>query len=97
MLVSVCSAIHDRAVVEFNYDGGLRIVEPHAHGNSTAGHEVVRGYQTEGYSRSGKPEGWRLFDVPKIEGLRQTGDRFLQDRPSYSPDDRQMKSVHCHV
>lgn len=84
-------------MVEFDYDGGPRIVEPHAHGISTAGHEVLRGYQTGGYSRSGKSEGWRLFDVSKIEGLRQTGDHFMQDRPNYSPDDRQMRSIHCHV
>ncbi len=97
MVASICDAIRDRAIVEFEYDGGMRTVEPHAHGISTAGHEVVRGYQVEGFSRSGNPEGWRLYDIFKIEGLRRTGTVFTQDRPNYSPDDRQMRSVHCHV
>jgi hypothetical protein len=97
MLTSVCDAISNRDVVEFGYDGGIRVVEPHCHGLSTAGHESLRAYQIGGYSKSGRPEGWRLYDVAKIVGLRRTGARFAENRQGYNPNDVQMKSVHCHV
>ena len=48
MNTAICAAIKNRAVVEFYYNGGLRTVEPHCHGISTAGNEVLRGYQTGG-------------------------------------------------
>ena len=97
MNTAICAAIRNRAVVQFHYNGGLRQVEPHCHGISTAGNEVLRGYQTGGYSSSGNPVGWKLYVVTGISGLQQTGETFPTDRPDYNPDDRGMSSVHCHV
>lgn len=97
MNTAICSAIRSRAVTQFYYDGGLRTVELHCHGTSSAGNEVVRGYQTGGYSSSGEPVGWKLFDVAKISGLRQTGVVFQVNRPGYNPSDSAMQYVHCHV
>lgn len=94
---AICDAIRSRAIIQFHYDGGLRIAEPHSHGISTAGSEVLRGYQTGGYSSSGDPVGWKLYLVASISGLRQTGKVFLANRPDYNPNDRGMISVHCHV
>jgi hypothetical protein len=82
---TVCAAIQDRAVVEFRYDGGTRIVEPHCHGRNRNGTELSRAYQIGGYSRSGKPIGWRLYNVARIVGLRRTGDSFAYARPGYTP------------
>ncbi len=97
MNTAICAAIKSQAVVEFYYDGGFRTVEPHCHGISTAGNEVLRGYQTGGYSRSGNPVDWKLFVVAEISHLRQTGATFSANRPGYNPADRGMRSVHCHV
>lgn len=94
---TVCDAIRERAVVEFSYDDGMRIAEPHCHGRNKNGTEVLRAYQTGGYSRSGNPLGWRLYDVDKIVGLRRTGASFASDRPGYNPNDSNMSYVHCHV
>ena len=94
---NICSAIRARAVIQFYYDGGDRIVEPHCHGTSTAGNEVLRGYQTGGYSSSGKPVEWKMYDVSKISNIRQTGQRFSSNRPGYNPNDKGMSSIHCHV
>jgi hypothetical protein len=94
---SICEAIRDRAVVRFSYGGGSRTVEPHCHGISRAGNEVLRGYQTGGYSRSGKSVGWHLFEVAKISSLTQSGEIFLSARPGYTPYDQGMRSVHCRV
>ena len=94
---TICTAIQRHAVLHFNYDGGPRTVEPHAHGTSTAGHEVLRAYQTSGFSRSGAPTGWRLFDVGKMRELRIGEDHFASPRPQYNPHDSAMTDVHCHV
>jgi hypothetical protein len=94
---SICEAIRDRAVVRFSYGGGSRTVEPHCHGMSSTGREVLRGYQTGGYSSSGNPVGWRLFEVAKISGFGPSGHTFLRARPGYNPRDQGIVSVHCHV
>ena len=97
MNTAICDAISKRAVIQFYYDGGTRTVEPHCHGTSTAGNEVLRGYQSGGYSESGKQVEWKLFDVSKISSLSQTGNTFPQNRPFYNPTDKAMSVVHCHV
>jgi len=50
MNLEICAAIRTRSVIQFYYDGGLRTVEPHCHGVSKDGNELLRGYQTGGYS-----------------------------------------------
>jgi hypothetical protein len=55
----------------------VRIVEPHCHGISRTGKEVLRGYQTGGFSSSGRAVGWRLFEVWKTSGLQRTGEIFV--------------------
>lgn len=97
MNTTICNAIQARAVIQFHYDGGLRVVEPHCHGISRRGKEVLRAYQVQGHSRSGKTVDWKLFEVSKISGLQETGQVFPQNRPGYNPDDRGMRTVHCHV
>jgi hypothetical protein len=97
MNTAICRAVGQRAVVEFRYEGSLRLVEPHCHGVSTAGNEVLRGFQTAGFSRSGNPVAWKLFEVGKMTGLRETGDKFATNRPDYQPSDSVMRHVHCRV
>lgn len=97
MNTAICAAIRARAVLNFHYDGGRRTVEPHCHGMSRADNEVLRGYQTAGYSKSGKPTTWKLFEVSEITGLTQTGATFTTNRPGYDPDDEHMTTVHCRV
>ncbi len=97
MNMAICTAIRNRAVVQFYYDGGTRTVEPHCHGISTTGNEVLRAYQTAGYSESGKSVGWKILEVAKITSFRQADVTFSTNRPGYNPNDSGMSSVHCHV
>ena len=94
---AICAVIKKRAVIQFYYDGGTRIVEPYCHGTSTAGNEVLRGFQLGGHSVSGEPIRWKLFEVAKITDLQETGRRFNNLRPGYKPLDRGMSSVHCQA
>lgn len=93
----ICQAISGRSVIEFSYGGRIRVVEPHAHGISTAGNEVLRGYQVSGYSSSRRPPFWSLFDVSKVTDLTLSGNTFLGNRPGYNANDSAMTRVHCHV
>lgn len=94
---TICDAISGRHLLRFRYDGGDRTVEPHCHGVSTAGNEVLRAYQTAGFSESGNPVGWKLFEVSKMSALQLQSETFKANRPGYNSNDRGMSSVHCHV
>ena len=89
----VISAIKNRHILSFFYDDARRTVEPQTYGISTAGHPVLRGYQTAGGSRSGQSVGLRLYELAKMEGLRETGKRFAKARPQHNPKDSAMSKV----
>jgi len=95
MRPELCDAIHSQQLVFFYYRGGFRAVEPHCYGISTAGNEVLRAYQVEGYSESGEPIGWKLFRVSEISSLTIMAEQFVGPRPEYNPDDSAMQTIFC--
>lgn len=97
MNASVCEGIRNRKVTRFYYDGGSRTVEPHCHGVSTANNEVLRAWETGGFSRSGKPMGWRMFTIDNMSDIVVTDEVFLANRPDYTPDDSGMSTICCCV
>jgi hypothetical protein len=92
----ICGAIASKRVVRFAYAGGLRTVEPHAHGWSAAGVELLRGYQTFGFSTSGEATGWKTFHVDKIAGLRVEPETF-PTRPEFNRDEPGFGRLCCAV
>lgn len=97
MNASICEAISNREALSFYYDGGSRTAEPHCHGVSRDGNELLRAYQTGGYSSSGNPVGWKLFRVDGMSSVASTGDVFPSNRPQYNPDDSHMSTICCCV
>jgi hypothetical protein len=95
--VAICEAIGNKVVIEFSYSGSLRIVEPQCHGTSTAGNEVLRGFQIKNYSKPSESPSNKLFEVSKISALKQTGKTFSKPGPHYNPNDKAMSYVHCHL
>lgn len=93
----ICEAINSKRVIQFDYNGGMWLVEPFCYGISSKGNEILRGYQTGGYSESGKPEGWKLFDLSKVSGLEITNISFEGIRPDYNPNDRAMVRIYCCI
>jgi len=63
-------------LVIFTYGASDRLVAPFVIGVSSDGNPLMRGYQLEGHSRSGKGEGWRVFQIDKIENLADGQDFF---------------------
>ena len=89
----IISAIRERVVLEFMYNGQPRTVEPQTYGISTAGRPVLRAYQRAGGSISSRLNGLRLFDLAKMSRVKRTAARFLKARPEHNPDDNGMKEV----
>lgn len=92
----ICEAIRTRALLEFHYDGRLRVVAPYCHGTSTRGVEVLRAIQVRGLTTSGLGFG-KLWTVSKMVGLRLVAETSSPDDPNYNPNDSGMKQIHCRV
>lgn len=95
MRKKLCDAISKSVVVEFQYNGHQRVVEPHAVGVTTAGNDVLRGYQTAGGSSSRTVPYWKMFKLQKIESLTDTNEQFNGPRRGYSPNDDHMSKIYC--
>jgi len=75
----ILQAMNWPQLVVFQYDGSDRLVAPFVVGVSGAGNPLLRGYQLEGNSRSGKGEGWRVFQIFKMENLENYQEFFNAD------------------
>jgi len=94
---AICNAIEKKAVIQFEYHGTLRTIEPQSHGISSAGNEVIRAVQKNPRNPSGKSIEGKLFEVSKMSGLKETGEHFTNPGPHYNPEDKGMSHVHCHL
>lgn len=66
-------------LIIFHYGESDRVVAPFVVGVSREGNPLLRGYQLEGVSRSGKGEGWRMFQIIKMENVENHQDFFNAD------------------
>jgi hypothetical protein len=66
-------------LIVFRYGASDRVVAPFVVGVSSEGNPLLRGYQIEGTSRSGKGEGWRVFQIRKMENVENHQDYFNKD------------------
>ncbi len=69
-------AIEQKRLLEFTYDGYLRVAEPHVYGIKNEKYQLLT-YQVRG--QSSKPEDlpeWRRFDLDQILGMRILDDHF---------------------
>jgi hypothetical protein len=94
----LCDSIRDRRIIEFHYEGGIRVVEPHCYGlQRETGEEVLLGYQTGGHTRTGGVPDWRLYEVSRISGLKITDISFLGPRSGYNPEDPRFSEAFCKL
>ena len=93
----IITAIENMNLLEFNYKGHIRIVEPHAYGITVKSNEVLRAYQTDGTSDSGDVPDWRLFSVNKIESLKVLDETFTKPRYGYKMGDSAMDKIYCEI
>lgn len=90
-------AIQGRKQITISYENDFpRIIEPHAFGvHMSTDNMVLRAYQSEGHSFSGKM-GWKLIDVSKITHLEVLDEDF-EARPGYKKDDKYMSTIYAQL
>ncbi len=92
----ICHAIKERIVIQFSYDGNIRIVEPFTLGyHKDTGNLVLSAYRVGGFSKSNSEPPWRLFVVNEISGLSLTNRQAASNRAGYNPNDKRMSSIIC--
>lgn len=74
--MDLASAIDDRQVISFTYDGLARVVQPATYGHTTTGKLTLRGCQVDGRSHRNQVPCWELYTVSKIVGLSPAGEVF---------------------
>jgi predicted DNA-binding transcriptional regulator YafY len=95
--MSIASAIRDRKILSFNYDGFNREVEPHCLGIDKKGHPALRAYQIAGGSESGEYVGWKMFHLNEIKNLRVLEKAFESPRREYKRGDKDMIQIQAEV
>lgn len=86
-----------RVRAELQYEGGERTVEIYCWGRNSASHDILRVYQTNGYSESGNEVGFKTFLTTKIKNFRILyGDRFLL-KPGYRKYDEEMTKIYMQL
>ena len=93
----IVQAVSQRQLLQLNYDGFVRTVEPHAYGVSARGHEVMRVWQTSGGSAKGEPVGWKLLRLDEARGVTAPPERFQGPRPGYKRGDRAMERIYAEL
>jgi hypothetical protein len=95
--LKVCEAIGAQRILEFDYGGYHRVVQPYCHGFSRKGAESLRAVQVNADSRSGGRGFGKLWTVAKMRNLRVAVETFDADDPDYNPNDTAMSEIHCRV
>jgi hypothetical protein len=95
MLKTIISAIQNKEVITFTYDGHPHEVEPHAVGVSRAGHKVLRCFQVRGHQQH--DESWVLVPLSKIADLSTTEQCFSSVRSDYKSGDKGMTIIYAQI
>ncbi|MDR0866594.1 MAG: WYL domain-containing protein [Candidatus Symbiothrix sp.] len=91
MNTEIIYAIKEKKLIQFDYDGESRTVEPYCYGLTTKGNEVIRAYQVDGYSSSGRM-GWKLYDLAKADDI-EVSDESFEVRDDYKKGDKGMSTI----
>jgi hypothetical protein len=93
----ICEAIGAQRMLEFDYGGFHRVVQPYCHGFTRKGAETLRAVQVSSDSRSGRRGFGKLWTVAKMQNLRVAVETFAPDDPEYNPNDTALIEIHCRV
>lgn len=85
-LALLSAALRARRALGLRYRGAWRTVHPHVVGRTRRGRLALLAWQTGRADGGAAPEGWRLFDVARLEGIEPTAERFTP-RWTERPDD----------
>lgn len=75
-VMDLSSAIRDRSLISFTYDGLPRVVQPATYGYTTAGNLALRGVLVQGESKRNRVPCWELYNESKMVNLLVLGQTF---------------------
>jgi hypothetical protein len=92
MNATILTALAEKRLLAFTYNGRARVVEPQCYGIGARGTELLRAFQ-----RRGGPRMEPLFDVAKMDALTVLPDRFERPGPHYRQGDSAMKTIYAQL
>lgn len=93
----IIEAIENYYILEFDYNGHHRIVEPHTYGVNHKGNEILAAYQIEGTSDKGDVPVWKQFTTDKISNLKVLNETFSGTRNGYKRGDSRMDEIYAEL
>jgi predicted DNA-binding transcriptional regulator YafY len=97
MRIRICEAIRNKQLIQFRYDGLIRIVEPHLLGETTAGNDALSAYLVRGYTESDRRPYWRLYKLDEMSAIVILDETFEGPRKGYNSNDTRMTRIHCRL
>ena len=94
---AIIKAIENSNLLEFDYNGHHRVVEPHTYDISTKGNETLAAYQIEGTSEYGVVPDWKQFTTDKIINLQILDNTFTGTREKYKRGDSRMSKIYTEL
>ena len=91
--MNIATAIQNRNLLAFTYDGFPRTVEPHTYGVDKKGHQSLRAYQVGGGSESGEYVGWKMFHVDNMFEVKVQPQTFRSPRLGYKHGDESFATI----
>jgi len=92
-----CEAIRRRVLLEFQYKGHLRVVQPYCYGISTRNADLLRAIQVRGSSSSNQFGIGKLWSIADVLAPRILDEIFTPDDALYNPNDSAMKHIYCRI
>jgi len=92
----ILDAIKNQHVLSVTYKGIPRKVEPHAYGNSSAGNDLLRCFQTHGQHTTPGHD-WELLTVSKMVALSDTEETFAGPRSGYRRGDKATRTIYAEL
>ena len=93
----ICEAIKNKRLLQFHYDGLVRVVEPHLLGRTTSGKDSLSAYLVRGYTKLDQKPFWRYYPLSEIKNLAVLDEIFIGPREGYNPNDKAMKYIFCRL
>jgi hypothetical protein len=94
----ICTCIANRSLLEFDYDGYRRRVEPYTMGyHKDTGNLVLSAFQTYGFSRGNHLPKWRLFLITEMRNIKELPAPAFNLRFGFNPRDKRLMRIVCTI
>lgn len=93
----ICTAIRERRLLAFDYNGSRRLAFPCAHGVLTTGNEALRAHDIVIVNGTQRTSMGKLYLLAAMSDVQPTNDHFERPPYGYRRGDRGMATIHCQL